>query len=282
MKFSSFPLYKMFRMALEGASCFRIAKTLEAEQIPTPKAYLCDKYGKYVEDMRVRHPCAWSKTTVHHILSNPIYLGKLVSCRYQTKSFKNKRIVPRPEEDWITVENTHEALVDEETFHTVQERIKIKQPATWANSDNKYRGLLVCGGCNTKMVFSSRKGRKSVGNFRYNKHRRYGGKECSSHYINVEQVEEILLGDIRRHAMLAAEDKDFYMEHLMKLSEHKWNGERSSYQKEADNRKRSLLEIDTLIQRLYKDNVLYHKISDERYASMSAAYEAESAALKSR
>lgn len=54
---------------------------------------------------RVKHPYAWAKTTVHQILSNPIYLGKLVSQRYKTKSFKDKRIVPRPEDEWITVEN---------------------------------------------------------------------------------------------------------------------------------------------------------------------------------
>ncbi|MFR9254545.1 MAG: hypothetical protein ACLVJ6_02905 [Merdibacter sp.] len=55
----------------------------------------------------------------------------------------------------------------------MQERIKIKQPATWANSNNIFRGLMICGGCNTRMVFSSRTGRKSLGHFCCNKHRRY-------------------------------------------------------------------------------------------------------------
>lgn len=150
---------QMFRMALEGVSCFHIAKALEAERIPTPRAYLMNEFGKYVANERVKHPYAWVKGTVYRILSNPIYLGNLVSQRYQTKSFKDKRIVPRPEQDWITVENTHEPLVDQATFDTVQERIKIKQPATWANSNNIFRGLMICGGCNTRMVFSARTGR---------------------------------------------------------------------------------------------------------------------------
>lgn len=89
-----------------------------------------DEYGKYRANERVKHPYAWGKTTVRQILSNPIYLGKLVSQRYQTKSFKDKRIVPRSENEWITVEGTHEPLVDQLTFDTVQERIKVKQPAT--------------------------------------------------------------------------------------------------------------------------------------------------------
>ena len=272
---------RMFRMALEGTTCFHIAKTLEAEQVPTPRAYLMDEFGKYQANERVKHPYAWCKTTVYQILSNPIYLGKLVSQRYTTKSFKDTRIVPRPEEDWITVEGTHEPLVDQETFDTVQKRIEIKQPASWANSHNIFRGLLICGGCNTRMVFSSRTGRRSVGHFCCNKHRRYGGTECSSHYITLEQVTELLLGDIRTHASLAAADTDRYVEHLMTLSEQNWNGEKASYQKEADKCRHRISELDAILKKLYEDRV-FGNISDERYAALSADYEAEEKKLKER
>ena len=272
---------RMFRMALEGETCFHIAKALESEQIPTPRAYLMDEYGKYKANERVNHPYAWAKTTVYQILSNPIYLGKLVSQRYKTKSFKDKRIVQRPEEEWITVENTHEPLVDQATFDTVQARIQIKQPATWANSNNIFRGLLICGGCETRMIFSARKGRKSLGHFCCNKHRRYGGTECSSHYITLEQVRELLLNDIRAHASLATSDTDRYVEHLMHLSEQEWNGEKASYQKEAAQCQRRMTELDAILKKLYEDRV-FGVISDERYAAMSADYEAESKKLKDR
>ena len=89
--------------------------------------------SKYIANKRVKHPYSWAKTTVYQILSNPVYLGKLVSQRYTTRSFKDKRIVECPPEEWVIVENTHEPLVDQATFDTVQERIKIKQPATWTN-----------------------------------------------------------------------------------------------------------------------------------------------------
>ena len=272
---------RMFQMALEGTTCFHIAKTLESEEIPTPRAYLMDAFGKYHANERVKHPYAWAKTTVHQILSNPIYLGKLVSQRYKTKSFKDKRIVPRPEDEWITVENTHEPLVDQETFDTVQRRIQIKQPATLANSDNIFRGLLICGGCNTRMVFSSRTGRKSRGHFCCNKHRRYGGKECSNHYITLEQVTELLLCDIRTHASLAAADKDRYIEYLMHLSEQEWNGERASYQKEAASCQKRMSDLEAILKKLYEDRV-FGLISDERYLSMSADYEAETVRVKDR
>ena len=272
---------RMFQMALEGETCFHIAKALETEQIPTPRAFLMDAYGKFRANERVKHPYAWGTPTVRQILSNPIYLGHLVSQRYQTKSFKDKRIVPRPEDEWITVENTHEPLVDQSTFDTVQERIKIKQPATWENSNNIFRGLLICGGCNTRMVFSARKGRKSKGHFCCNKHRWYGGTECSNHYITLEQITELLLGDIRTHASLASADKDKYAEYLMHLSEREWNGERASYQKEADGCQRRMSELDAILKKLYEDRV-FGIISDERYLAMSADFEAESKKVKDR
>ena len=115
------------------------------------------------------------------------------------------------------------------------------------------------------------KNRKSKGHFSCNTHRRYGGKECSSHYITLEQVTELLLGDIQKHAALAAADHDAYVEHLAQLSERESNGERISQQKEAD----------TLLQHIYEDHV-FGQLSDERYAAMSANYEAETVKLKTR
>ena len=272
-------LQRMFQMALEGETCFHIARYLEAEKIPTPRAYLMNTEGKYVANERVKHPYSWAKTTVNQILSNPIYLGKLVSQRYTTRSFKDKRIMERPESEWVIVENTHEPLIDQATFDTVQERIKIKQPATWENSDNMFRGLMICGGCNTRMVFSTRKGRKSKGHFSCNKHRRYGGKECSAHYITLEQVTELLLGDIQKHAALAAEDRDAYVEHLIQLSSVNGTAQKHLSRERADACKRRLDELDTLLQRIYEDHV-FGRLSDERYAAMSANYEAEMTELK--
>ncbi len=272
---------KMFRMALEGTSCYHIAKWLEDERIPTPRAFLMDEYGKYHTNERVKHPYAWVKKTVHQILSNPIYLGKLVSLRYTTRSFKDKRIIPRPETDWITVENTHQALVDQETFDTVQKRISVKQPCTWENSDNMYRGLLVCGGCNTSMVFAARKGRTSKGHFCCNKHRRYGGKECSAHYITLEQIEAILLEDIRRHASLCHEDRDAYIAFLVEASERGCGAKSKQLMKELESYRTRLDQLDIILNQLYEDHAL-HKIPDDRYAVMSEKYSMEYRELKGK
>lgn len=272
---------RMFQMALEGSTCYHIARTLEKEQVPTPRASLMEMFGKYETAARAKYPNKWDKTTVQGILRNPIYLGMLVSQKSQTKSYKDKRIVRRPEEDWMIVENTHEPLVDRETFDTVQQRIQVKQPAPRANPENKLRGLLFCGGCNTRMAFSAATSRNICGHYCCSKHRRYGGDECSSHYISVKNIQAVLLEDIRRHASLASENQERYVAYLTQLSQRGWHGEKASYRKEKEQCQRRMAELDVLMKRLYEDNV-FGRISDERFASMSADYEAETRKVKER
>jgi hypothetical protein len=272
---------RIFQMALEGESCYNIARRLEKEQIPTPRALLMETYGKYATPIRAKYPTKWEKNTIRDILQNPIYLGKLIWQKTQKKSFKDKRIVHKPEEEWIIVEGTHEALVDQTTFDTVQQRIQVKQPRPRRNPENMLRGLMFCGGCDTRMAFSTASGRKTCGHYACEKHRRYGSCECSAHYISVKQINSVLLEDIQRHASLAAEDKEKYIAHLMRLSEREWDGEKASYTKEAEQCQRRISELDILLKRLYEDNV-FGRISDERFVSMSADYEAESRKLKDR
>ena len=272
---------KMFALALEGNTCHHIARLLEAEGIPTPRAYIMNEYGKYVENKRVKHPYAWSKTSVANILKNPVYLGHTVSQRYTTKSFKERTIVERPESEWVEVKNTHEPLIDQATFDTVQQRVMVKQPCTWENSDNIFRGLVWCGDCNTRMVFSRREGRKSKGHFSCNTHRRYRGKECSTHYITLEQLKELLLGDIQRHASLVAADKEKYVEYLMAIFEEKQNQGHASERKELDAIRRRISELDKILKRLYEDSV-FERISDERFRALSEEYEEEQKRLKAQ
>ena len=271
---------RMFEMSLQGVCCNRIAKTLEDEEIPTPRAFLMDKYGKYVANERVKHPCAWAKVTVANILKNPVYLGHTVAQRYTTRSFKDKRIMEKPEEQWIIVENTHEAIIDQATFETVQQRVTVKQPCTWENNNNIFRGLVYCGECGGRMVFSAREGRKSLGSFCCNTHRRYRGKECSTHYITLEQLQELMLEDIRRHACLAAKDKEKYIDYLISLYQKKMDEGAFVKQKELDAVSNRLKELDQIIKRLYEDSAL-GRISFERYTEMSKGYIDEQKQLKS-
>ena len=104
---------------------------------------------------------------------------------------------------------------------------------------------------------------------------------CTTHYISLEQVKAIVLADIRRHAMLAAEDTDAYADYLMGLSQAGQLNEQKAMKKELDAAQRRLSELTTLVQRIYEDNV-FGRLSDDLYQTLSAKYEAETKELKTR
>ena len=277
-------LQRMFRMALEGTNCFMIATALEKEKVLTPRAYVMMKHGRYATEKRQKHPYSWDSRSVRKILSNPIYLGHMVGHKASSVSFKDKRIVPRPKEEWVIVENTHEPLVDQATFDTVQERIKYKKPHRTYNPDNIFRGLLVCSGCGHRMVYGADLGSRrggSNGMFCCPTHRRFRKSDCTGHYIYLDDLYTVVLEDIRHHASLAAADRERYVEYLMGLSEQGQSGERQSWKKEMERSQRRLAELDMIIRRLYEDSVFGH-IPGERYAVMSASYEEEAGKLKAR
>ena len=271
---------RMFTYALQGRNCYWIAKQLESEKILIPKAYAMKKAGQENSQSYPKHPYSWSKQTVYGILTNPVYTGNLVCLKYMTKSFKDKRIVNRPENERIIAENTHEALVSEKDFETVKQRLSVKQPFVNENPDNIFRGLMYCSGCDTRLAFQHRvDNHKSKGCYRCARHIRHGKNECSSHYITLEQVKTVVLHDIQRHVKMASENVGKYADYLKGISERDKNGEVISCRKNAEKAKKRSGEIDILLQKLYEDKV-FGVISEERYISMSQSMEAEQKTLK--
>ena len=271
----------MFQMALEGKSSAAIARALEQQRVLTPQAYIHEKFGATVAESTLLRPYSWSGNTVRGILSNQVYLGNMVHYRAKQRSFKDKRRDMLPKDEWVIVKNTHEALIDEQTFQTVQQRVSVKQPFTARNPDNIYRGLIYCGECGGRLAFNRKSSRDSKGRFTCAQNRRYGGKMCSCHYITLEQVNAVVLGDIRRHASLAAADTQRYAEYLARISRQGHTADKSAWEKELTEANSRLAQLDTLLRRIYEDNV-FGRLSDDRYAAMSASYEAETKQLKTR
>ena len=272
----------MYRMAIEGCSCGEIATKMRSLKLPIPKAdnYIrnglenCASYPKY--------PYYWLKATVKSILLNPVYTGKTVALRYTNKSYKNKKRIERPEDEWIVTENTHEALVSQADYDTVYKRLSVKTRDKVTNPDNIFRGLILCPDCGKVHGFAKRYGdRNSKGVYRCQTAIRYGKGYCSSHYITFEQLYDVVLADIQRHATLFEENADKYIDILSRASESDKNKERNALIKEQDKAKKRIGELDTLLQKIYEDMV-FGVISKERYKSMSENMESELSALKIR
>lgn len=271
----------MFKMALEGKTCFEILTYLKESKIPTPRAYTDRQSDKMANIASKKRPYDWSKSTVRQILSNPIYKGDLVWSRFKVKSFKDKRLVTNPEDEWIVVENTHEALVSREDFETVQERLKDKKPAYGLNPNNIFRGLLFCGNCGTRMVFGFDKRKKSIGHYSCNLYKRYGGSECTFHYITIEVLKDLVFENIRQNAALADKDFDSYVDRLTEVLMKAEENKNVDCLKEYDKCQSRIADLDKLIQKIYEDSV-FGVISAERFKSMSASMEQEQRQLRLR
>lgn len=272
----------MYRMAIEGCSCGEIATKMRSMNLPIPKAdnYIknglenCASYPKY--------PYYWLKATVKTILLNPVYTGRTVALRYTNKSYKNKKRIERPEDEWVVTENTHEALVSLEDYDTVYKRLSVKTRDKVTNPDNIFRGLVMCPDCGKVHGFSKRyDNRNSKGVYRCQTAIRYGKEYCSSHYITFEQLYDVVLLDVQRHATLFEENSDKYIDILSKASETDKIKERSALIKEQNKAKKRIGELDTLLQKIYEDMV-FGVISKERYMSMSENMEKELLELKAR
>lgn len=273
---------RMFTLALEGYNCYRIAKILESENVMNATAYFLIKSEKTDAPNFPKRPYHWEKQSVYQILTNPVYTGDLYCLKYARKSFKDKRIMVKPQDEWVVVPNAHEALVSKQDFETVQHRVAVKQTGRPENPDNIFRGLLYCGGCDTRLAFQHRaKPRNSKGCYRCSRHIRIGKDECSAHYITFEQVYDIVLHSIQRHVKFSHKNAEKYAARLLNLAIRNDNSESALCKRELNKATKRLNELDKLIQKLYEDKV-FGVISDERYATMSESMEKEQAELKKK
>ena len=133
---------KMFQMALGGMNPYQIANVLEKEELLTPRMYINHTRGGFERFVDKEHPYAWYPITVANILRNRVYVGDFTGQKGSTRSFKSKKRIRVPEDEWIVIENTHEALVDRETFEIVQKMVKIKKRPTTNGERQIFHGLV--------------------------------------------------------------------------------------------------------------------------------------------
>ena len=274
---------EMFQLALRGHSCCQIATLLTKRGILSPWASYYERNGKSESSHCPEYPNLWSKCAVKGILTNPVYTGGIYAMKTKGISFKNRKRVSCPRDEWIINYNTHEALVSKEDFEVVSKRVSVKSRDFELNPDNIFRGLLICADCGAHLGLQSYNTKKHGRRMRYkcDKFSRIGKKGCTIHSINFEDIYEIVLSDIRRHVSLASENKDKYIKMLVKASSENGDKSRAALTKERDRANDRIKELDRILQKLYEDNAL-GKISDDRYHSMADSMEQEYSALKSR
>lgn len=274
---------EMFQLALKGYSCPQIANMLTKRGLRIPMAVYYDRIGRQDAKCYPEFPTFWTPRTVQGILMNPVYTGGIFALKTRHISFKNKKSVPVPKEEWIITPNTHEALVSESDFETVCERVSFKCRDRVTNPDNLFRGIIICADCGGRLScwWYTNKSQGKMQYYKCHKYARLGSKACTQHYLKFNDIYEVVLKDIQQHCKLAAENKDKYVDMLMKASSESGSNGRNALTKEYDKANSRIKQLDRILQKLYEDNAL-GIISDERYHSMADSMEQEYKQLKAR
>lgn len=269
---------QIFDMCVAGLGPTQIAKKLKADEIMTPAEYWNSIGRKCVKPPD--RPFNWCSDTVANILSKQEYIGDTVNFRGTTKSFKNKKKVERPQEEWKIFKNTHPAIVDEETFMLVQELREHRRRPAKSGIVSMFSGLLYCADCGEKLYYSVTNNYRREQAYFFCSSYRKNSEVCSAHYIREKVVAGIVLESMQRvFWYVQSFEKDFVRKQMTAFGEEK-KKELAGKRRELMKAKKRIKEIDSLIQKIYEDNVI-GKISDERFATMTMAFEEEQQQLKS-
>lgn len=185
---------RIFTMALSGESCRGIAAQLNREHIPTPSVYAAltpGRVGPYAG--------LWSSERISELLQNETYIGSTVQGRVKKLSYKSKKRIRQPKEDWVVVENTHEAIIDRETFQAVQQMIAKRRRTRSRTHEHLLKGLIFCHACGTPLSVLCRKNAAGEDVLYYvcRTYQRFPKAGiCTSHCIGEKRVREAVLDTI--------------------------------------------------------------------------------------
>lgn len=268
---------KIFRLCIKGYGPTQIARILTEEGILTPTAYALSQGRDNGHKNAKLH--RWGSETISGILEKPEYCGHTVNFRTHVKSYKNKKRVDNPKEDWLIFENTHEAIVTKHEFDLVQELRKNKRRLTKHEEVNPFSGMVYCADCGKKMYLC--RATSLTTDQEHMKCATYAKDKdgCTAHFIRTIVLKEIVLSELNKLLVNVRESEEEFVQAAMDNSVQNQSSELSKAKKALKQSEKRIAELDRLFTRLYEDNVS-GKISDERFAMMSAGYEDEQKKLK--
>lgn len=269
---------QIFKMSVSGLGPTQIAKKLRSDSVMTPSEYL-HSIGVNCPTRPPVLPCNWCSATVADILDRQEYTGDTVNFRSFSQSFKQKKRLDKPQEEWKVFPDTHPAIVDRETFALVQELRQHRRRPTKSGIVSMFSGLLYCADCGEKLYYSCTNNYKREQAYFFCSSYRKNSSVCSAHYIRERIVEQLALEGLQRLMWyIQVYETRFAQEQMERfgLQEKKALVEK---RRELDKAKRRVAEIDQLIQKSYED-MAKGLLSEERFATLTVSLENEQKRLK--
>ena len=271
---------RIFAMTLEGYGPYQIATRLTADKIEIPSVHLA-RYGEGVnKNKAVKDPCGWGSSVVVHILKKREYLGHTVNFKTQ-KHFKDKKSHYVDESEWTIFENTHEPIIDQETFDNVQRiRSNVKRyPDGWGEAA-PLTGLLYCADCGGKMYVQRVNNGKRIPYYTCSQYGKIPvGSLCSSgHRIRESVVLDLISDMLRAIADYARENRTEFIRTVQEAQAQQQDSDIKKKKRRMAAAQKRAGELERLVCKIYEDNAL-GRLPDARYAALDAQYTKEQEAL---
>ena len=273
---------RIYRMTLEGVGTEQIAAKLEEDGVLTPRAYRPSKGINRPGKVKDLPPTHWNSSSVIKMLSVQEYCGDILNFKTYSKSYKNKKRLENDRENWAIFKDVHEPIIERAVFEQVQQkRGKMRKRQAKDGERSMFSGLLVCADCGSNLHFHFNQGNPEIKYFNCSNYKGNRGTCGSTHYVRVDFLEQVVLGEIRRLTKYAGLYEDDFLKEVIGHSRQAEETERRLKEKEL----KSLLarddELDGLFERIYEDNVS-GKLSDDRFVKMSRRYEEEQKELSEK
>lgn len=267
----------IFQLCVEGNGPGKIARMLKEREIPTPGTIEFQRTGR-TRRYHPDDPCRWGADTVADILEQDAYLGRTTNFKTTKLSYKSKKKIANSPDKWAVFEDTHEAIIDRDTWEMVQKAREQRRRPTKMGEMGMFSGLAFCADCGARLyhcrttTWTHELECYTCATYR-NK------KGCSAHYIRAVVLEQLVLQNLQRVVAYAQEDENDFVRRVMENKMAVKSAEQEQAKRRLEKQERRINELDAIIQRLYEDHVV-GKLTAERFAKLSEGYEQEQAALK--
>ena len=271
---------RIFAMTIDGYGPYQIASKLKSEKVLIPSAYLAQHGEGVNKNKTFKDVYGWGSSTICNILEKREYLGHTINFKTR-KHFKDKKSHYVPEDEWTIFENTHEAIIDQQTFDLVQKiRGNVRRyPDGWGETA-PLTGLLYCADCGGKMYVHRTNNGKRISQYTCSQYTKVPcGTLCKTqHRINEDVVLSLVSEMLKAIAEYAKHDRAEFVRVVQEAQSSQQTAEVRKQRTRLATAKQRVSELEVLLCKIYEDNIL-GKLSDSRYATLDAQYEKEQSEL---
>ena len=272
---------RIFSLTLEGYGPYQIACKLSADRIEIPVVHLA-RFNEGVNRSKpVKDPYGWGSSTIVNILKKREYLGHTINFKTR-KHFKDKKSHYVSEDEWTIFENTHEAIIDQQTFDLVQKiRSNVRRyPNGWGEAA-PLTGLLYCADCGGKMYVHRTNNGKRISQYTCSNYTKVPcGTLCpTQHRINESAVLTLVSDTLRAIAEYSRNDRTEFIHTVQETQVAQQSADISKKRRHLATAQKRAGELEKLICKIYEDNAL-GKLPDARYKALDAQYAKEQDALE--